>query len=80
MPWRLLFALPRWGARRDTASLSLFAWRVDSAQRVTTQALRKEIEQYGVRSAGAYTALAGAELAVYVEQARQGLTRLTSEP
>lgn len=57
-PGPLLYALPWWSGRRDTASLKTFARRADSAQRVSTKPINKEVEQYGVQSASAYVALA----------------------
>jgi serine/threonine-protein kinase len=62
-PGPLLWALPWWAGRGDTASLALFARRADSAQRVSTRPLRKEVEQYGVQSAAAYLALATGDTA-----------------
>ena len=62
-PGPLLFALPWWAGRGDTASLATFSRRADSAQRVSTPPMRKEIEQYGVQSAAAYLILARGDTA-----------------
>jgi serine/threonine-protein kinase len=72
-PGPLLFALPWWAERGDTASIATFARRVDSAQRVSTTTLSKEVESYSVQSAAAYFALASGDTAT-------ALTRFAALP
>jgi tetratricopeptide (TPR) repeat protein len=59
----LMFALPWWAARRDTLSLAHFARRADWALRTVSQPIQKEIAQYGVAAARAYSALARGDTA-----------------
>jgi serine/threonine-protein kinase len=59
----LLFALPWWAARRDTVSIAHFARRADWARRTVSQPIRKEIAEYGVEAARAYSALARGDTA-----------------
>jgi serine/threonine-protein kinase len=66
-PGPLLWMLPWWAARRDTAALAEYARRADSAQRATRRPLWKEVARYGARSARAYMRLASGDTAAALE-------------